>query len=146
MRKIVRSKCNGKGGFVKRTESYLAIGAIVAVWVFIALTLYCYCPFVPPVDLLIPFKAIVVLGAFFWVAFTILGFFSLRGIFKLFPLISMVFFIYALISFLPLLFSYEVRAVFLGGGNANFCWTIGSIIICFGMVVLTYFTFKPSAN
>lgn len=126
---------------MERWEGYLAIAAICAVWIFILLTLYCYCPFAPPVDLLIPFKVIIIMGAFFWVIISVLAFRNGRTR-KLISLLSLAFFIITSIKFLPLFSKFAVYVDLPKSENILFCWTFGSIVIIAGMVVLTYFTFK----
>lgn len=131
---------------MERREVYLVITMIVAVWIFVILTLFCYCPFLGPIDVLIPFKAVVIIGGLFWITISVLFFRNGKihknwGIRKLTSLLSFIFFTSMFIVFLTQ-FGYTVHVAIPKNENILFCWMFGSIVIIFGMFVLTYNSIK----
>ena len=126
---------------MEKWQLYLAVASIGAVWIFIGLTIYCYCPLLSPQDITIPFKAIVIIGIIFWIMVTALAFKN-GMIRRLISLLSLFFVTFVSFKFIPQLLNIGVRVVLPKDENILFYWTFGSIVIIIGMVVLTIYTFK----
>lgn len=133
---------------MKEWEAYAAIASIAVVWIFVVSTLvvFGYLLYSGQVDLFWPFKIAVILGLLYWVFVSIdrLLVAESGGIGKLMEFLSLGFSIATAtytVFFLHL-FQFERIVNFSEGWGISYAYIISSAVILFGLVILTYYTFK----